>query len=125
MKKYNLSEIMKEAWNSYRKCGSNDFAAALRSAWKAAKAKALNDIVAVVKTVFNRRATVAVGTSWGEVCDFRATLWENYGKRRIYLEDTNTEKAYIDLADRSVHIITSRMGLVKTAVANFINSFEF
>lgn len=104
MKKYNLSEIMKNAWTMFRKGGS-DFSACLRKAWAMAKG--------LVKKQFNGSANLD---------GFEFSLWEKYGKRRIYVNNysghnNSNRGGYIDLDhNNSIHAA----GCVKSAAERFL-----
>lgn len=134
--KYNLSEIMKNAWATYRSdrrlrelapqqyrtSKPLAFADCLRMAWKKAKAIAACAISAT-KEAFTGSATINVPTCWGGIVEFAAKAWENYGKSRIYIEAGRTEKAYIDRADKSIHIIKSHGNLAQDAAERFLASY--
>lgn len=108
MKKYNLSKIMKDAWNLFReKFGS--FADCLRKAWAIAKVP--------VKKPFDGSVTIN---------GFEFNLWENYGKRRIYINNysgsnKSNRGGYIDL-DHNNYVRAT--GCVKFAAENFLRAYE-
>ena len=109
MKKYNLSEIMKNAWAMFRK-GGRLFADCLRKAWAIAKQPA--------KKQFDGNANID---------GFEFNLWEKYGKRRIYINNysgrnKSNQGGYIDLdCGNSVHAV----GCVKSAAERFILTYDF
>ena len=107
MKKYNLSEIMKNAWAMFRK-GGVSFSDCLRKAWAMAKG--------LVKKQFDGSANLD---------GFQFNLWEKYGKRRIYVNNysgrnKSNQGGYIDL-DRgnAVHAV----GCVKSAAERFLATY--
>lgn len=87
MKKYNLSKIMKRAWEIVRKL-KNTFAEALKMAWKIAK--------------FERHY---LDTEGGTVREGRMTfnIWEGYGYIRAYFTASwesryqNGKRRFLDL----------------------------
>lgn len=109
MKKYNLSEIMKNAWAMFRK-GGRIFADCLRQAWAIAKKPA--------KKHFDGNANIN---------GFEFNLWEKYGKRRIYINNysgrnKNNQGGYIDLDNgNDIHAV----GCVKGAAISFMMAYEF
>lgn len=107
MKKYNLSEIMKNAWAMFRK-GGILFADCLRKAWAIAKQPA--------KKQFDGNANID---------GFEFNLWEKYGKRRIYINNysgrnKSNQGGYIDL-DRNNYI--HAVGCVKGAAVRFLMTY--
>ena len=110
MKKYNLSEIMKNAWAMKKTNGNASFSDCLRKAW----AKAKN-----VKKIFDGSDSVMLN-------GFQFALWEKYGKRRIYINNYSGHNksnagGYIDL-DRGNKIVAT--GCVKFAALSFLNEYE-
>lgn len=118
--KYNKSEVMKRAWEMYKasKCYPLDnthtykgviyvarntpFAFFLHMAWFSAKQEAerAEEHAKRVenKTVFTGRETYKNGWNSADFC-----LWENYGKRRIYINGGRKLSGYIDLnADNKI-----------------------
>lgn len=81
--KYNLSEIMKRAWEVVRKTGTS-FAAALKFSWACAK-KALE-----IKTKEHRededcKVTFSVWAKYGKVrAYYRCNWWSNYSNSKSY-----------------------------------------
>ena len=108
MKKYNLSEIMKNAWAMFRK-GGKLFSECLRKAWAIAKGLAKNQF-----------------TGFANLDGFEFNLWEKYGKRRIYINNysgrnKNNRGGFIDLDCRnSIHA----SGCVKFAAERFLATYE-
>ena len=70
MKKYNLSEIMRNAWN-IRRVNNVSMSTALRAAWALAKA-------------MNKAEEVAAAIDWNT--KVKINDWMKYGKRRTYVE---------------------------------------
>lgn len=94
MKKFNLHEIMKNAWHEFKICKSLDgsiingavyhcaktFAECLRKAWAEAK-KAVKAAAALAERVaFHKGMTIDVN---GE--ELELNRWTNYGKDRLYV----------------------------------------
>lgn len=83
--KYDLSQIMKDAWKIVKKAGKN-FSEALKMAWRLAKA-----LVEVRKDDCEEDGTIEV------------SFWFNYGKARAYFTRSyvsiyqNKKRFYIDL----------------------------
>lgn len=97
MKKYNLSQIMKNAWNMVKTAGTT-ISAALKKAWAIAKCN--------VKKEFTGVALVGEGMS---IKMFKK--WSNYGKNRIYINRQDGKKSYgyIDL-DNGNQVVTTKDG---------------
>ena len=80
MKKYNLSEIMKRAWEIVRSAATT-MSAALKQAWKEAKEM-------MEKKQFTGFAKVLKEErDYGDCCYLYFKKWEKYGKSRIYVND--------------------------------------
>ena len=86
MKKFNLHEIMKEAWKMFKSIKKNGivkdytFAEALRWAWAEAK-KVVKAAAALAERVaFHKGMTIDVN---GE--ELELNRWTNYGKDRLYV----------------------------------------
>ncbi len=87
MKKYNLSNIMKRAWDLVKKAGMT-ISAGLKKAWKEAKKMEetlredviveLNNLIKNAAEVFNYEISERV--------------WEKYGKSRTYFKIIETRK---------------------------------
>lgn len=100
--KYNKSEIMKSAWVKFQNVGKNiygknkrTFADCLREAWAVAKVRVANaEKKASELSELSANKKDFSGKASFEGYFFK--LWENYGKRRIYIGDRG---AYIDLND--------------------------
>ena len=97
MKKYNLSQIMKRAWELVKKAGMT-ISSALKKAWKEAKSmkeqliKKLNEIVDEKNSHDNGYHYEAVVNDW-----------ENYGKSRTYF-------SIVETRDNSKHYSKTRYG---------------
>ena len=90
MKKYNLSAIMKRAWELVKKAGLS-ISEGLKKAWKEAK-KATKKIkfngYAAVPKLSNGETNPCIGTDYDRKCNYLYfSLWEKYGKKRIYIND--------------------------------------
>lgn len=87
MKKYNLSQIMKKAWETYRKFQSFatklSFSECLRRAW--AEAKKAVETVAVV-TLDTIKAAAHKLVMSGEYEDVTFREWHGYDKSRVYIK---------------------------------------
>lgn len=70
MKKYNMHEIMTNAWN-IRRVNNVSMSTALRAAWNLAKA-------------MNKAEDVAANIDWNT--KVKVNDWANYGKSRTYIE---------------------------------------
>lgn len=126
MKKYNLSKIMKRAWELVKAAGCK-ISAALREAWKEAK-EAMNKKVfekfAKVPVMYNGEVNPYIGTSNDSECNyFYFRRWERGPKRRIYINDYKGRTVgYIDMLDGSVSADT-RQGM-ETAYS-FLEMYAF
>lgn len=115
--KYNLSEIMKHAWRIVKSnCAGNTMSNALKIAWAAAK----RNLKAAA-----REAQRKTFDGYERIGDFTFSIWEKYGKRRIYINNHTsrnwrTQSGYIDL-DNDNHIVAT--GPVKTAAYNFLDAY--
>lgn len=87
MKKYNLSSIMKRAWELVKKAGMT-ISAGLKRAWKEAKEMEENTRNKVVKAI---EILIAEAT---DVYDYEISenVWEKYGKSRTYFKIIETRK---------------------------------
>lgn len=87
MKKYNLSKIMKRAWELVKKLGTT-ISCGLRNAWKEAKQeiKEKTDMVEILsKNLENMLSTENSGIKSGAFRKVSVNIWEKYGKKRAYL----------------------------------------
>lgn len=87
MKKYDLSAIMRTAWNTYRKFKSFlsplSFSECLRRAWAAAKSATVKVAEITLATV---KAAASKLISSGEYESISYREWSNYGMSRIYIK---------------------------------------
>lgn len=87
MKKYNLSSIMKRAWETFRKFKNFmpplSFAECLRRAWAEAKKATIKIAEITMATV--KAAAQKLVTS-GEYEEIRVSEWSNYGRTRVYIK---------------------------------------
>lgn len=86
MKKYNLSQIMKKAWETYKKfqkfVQKLPFAECLKRAWADAK-KALEKPAEITLATIKAAAHKLVES--GEYERISCSDWNNYGKSRVYI----------------------------------------
>lgn len=104
---YNKSEIMKNAWN-IRRTKNVSMSSALKEAWAVAKKPS--------KPVFD---------GYAEMDGFTFNLWENYGLRRIYVNNyTGRNKknsgGYINLDNMAI----AATGCVKDAARKFLDTYQ-
>lgn len=87
MKKYNLSNIMKRAWELVKKAGMT-ISEGLKKAWKEAKEMALSledKVLASVQELIDEASDVYN-------YDIKVNLWEKYGKSRTYIKVVETRE---------------------------------
>lgn len=97
MKKYNLSNIMKRAWELVKKAGMT-ISSGLKKAWEEVK---------TVKEKFEKKAKILKPGYDETRCSDSAylyfSLWEKYGKSRIYINDYKQRTlAYIDKTTKEI-----------------------
>lgn len=98
MKKYNLSEIMKRAWELVKKAGMT-ISSGLKKAWEEAK-DTKKHFAGYAKMVVVGRENFAVDDDSKYVS---AKLWEKAGMRRIYFNDYKRRTVgYIDCETKSI-----------------------
>lgn len=128
MKKYNLSNIMKRAWELVKKVGMT-ISSGLKKAWGEAKHTMIK---------FERYAKVAIvdangihnpncGTSNDDESNYLMfKLWEKNGYRRIYVNDYKRRTVgYIDCNNNnSIETEFSKGDFVET-MKYFISNYEF
>lgn len=121
MKKYNLSTIMKRAWELVKEAGMT-ISFGLKKAWSEAKAayeKIKFEGRAKIAIVENGETSPYIGTDLDEDSNYLIfKLWENNGKKRVYI---NTYKrrtvGYIDCDDNNKLVSEySRGFIVETAI---------
>lgn len=100
MKKYNLSKIMKRAWEIKRQDINNIFAICLEMAWTEEKNTkkdftGYQEIAIVSKGATNPN----IGTEYDSPCNYLTfKLWQKNNMRRIYMNDYKGRGCgYIDL----------------------------
>lgn len=128
MKKYNLSKIMKRAWELVKKSAMT-ISSGLKKAWEEAKRTMIK---------FERRAKVAIVDANG-ICNpncgkenddesnyLMFKLWEKYGRKRIYVSDYKTRTVgYIDCDNNNtIETEFSRGDFVET-MKYFVTNYEF
>lgn len=98
MSKYNKSEIMRAAWSIYRTLHAHDtdftFSAALKSAWRNAKAE-----IARAAEESAKAANDVIINGWDvtKLEKAGAKRWTKYGKDRLYLRGVGNELMGIKL----------------------------
>lgn len=108
MKKYNLSAIMKRAWELVKKMGMT-ISAGLKQAWAEAKAVAIKMLDRVIAELKDLIADAV------DCYDYRisTSVWEKYGRSRTYVKIIETRRyskhyavydfGYVDNMDDSYH----------------------
>lgn len=127
MKKYNLSNIMKRAWELVKEAGMT-ISAGLKKAWKEAKEvmeKIKFEGKAKVAKIVNGKHALGVGTEYDSECNyFTFNLWERGSKKRIYMNDYKRRSVgYIDVANGN-EIVTDNRYVEETAEW-FLQNYEF
>lgn len=98
MKKYDLSKIMKRAWELVKKA-SMTISSGLKKAWKEAKAMINFEAIAKVAIVDkNGETNPNIGTDHDDASNYLTfKLWEKNGRKRIYVNDYKRRTVgYID-----------------------------
>ena len=101
MKKFNLSAIMKRAWELVKKSGET-ISSALKKAWREAKSimEITRDyLIAELERLADTRNSFDNGFNYR----VKVNDWENYGKSRTYLSLIETRK-------HSKHYVTKKYG---------------
>lgn len=116
MKKYNLSAIMKRAWNLVKAAGMT-ISSALKKAWEEAK---------VMKEKFEKYAKVLkegnLGSSESDYFTFRR--WEKGNYRRIYVNDYKRRTVgYINIDTKEIEFYDTKEA--KSEMQRFIEKYEF
>lgn len=129
MKKYNLSNIMKRAWELVKKAGMT-ISAGLKKAWKEAKEimeKIKFEKTAKVAKIINGKQPMYVGTEFDSDSNyFTFNLWERGSLRRIYINDYRRRSVgYIDLNNNNVLETSFAKGEVVETANWFIENYEF
>lgn len=107
MKKYNLSKIMKRAWELIKTFGFG-ISEALKKAWKEAKStkeQLINKLEAIVEEK----------NSYDNGFHYEAVVsdWENYGKSRTYF-------SIIETRDNSKHYSKTRYGYFDNQTEEYV-----
>lgn len=129
MKKYNLSKIMKRAWELVKNSGMT-ISSGLKKAWKEAKDMANKikfEATAKVAKILNGESSPCIGTEYDSDSNyFTFNLWEKYGKRRIYINDYKRRSVgYIDLNNDNYLETEYSYGTVIETAEWFMNHYEF
>lgn len=114
MKKYNLSNIMKRAWELVKKAGMT-ISEGLKKAWKEVK-----EI-----TRFEGRARVEKSCeekdSESESSYLYFSKWEKYGKKRIYVNDY--KRRTIGYIENGSFVKVDNNGCTNAEVEHSVNTF--
>lgn len=129
MKKYNLSNIMKRAWELVKNAGMT-ISAGLKKAWKESKEimeKIKFEKTAKVAKIINGKQSMYVGTEFDSDSNyFTFNLWERGSLRRIYINDYRRRSVgYIDLNNNNVLETSFAKGEVVETANWFIENYEF
>lgn len=125
---YNMSKIMKRAWEFVKKAGMT-ISKGLKKAWEEAK-KAVKKIrfsgYARVAKIENGQKNPYIGTEYDSESNYLSfCLWEKGGRRRIYMNDYNHRAvAYIDLNTNEVVTGYAKGVAVETA-EYFLANYQF
>ena len=128
MRKYNLSNIMKRAWELVKKSAMT-MSSGLKKAWEEAKRTMIK---------FERRAKVAIVDANG-ICNpncgkenddesnyLMFKLWEKYGRKRIYVSDYKTRTVgYIDCDNNNTIETEFSKGDFVETMKYFVTNYEF
>lgn len=129
MKKYNLSKIMKRAWELVKTTGMT-ISSGLKKSWEEAK-KIMKKIkfegTAKVAKIVNGKQAMYIGTEFDSDSNyFTFNLWERGNKRRIYINDYQRRSVgYIDLNNGNALETSFSKGEVIETANWFINNYEF
>lgn len=127
MKKYNLSNIMKRAWSLVKETGAT-ISEGLKKAWNEAKKlqqKIKFNGKASIAKIENGKTSPYVGTEYDSESNYLYfSLWEKYGKKRIYINDYKMRSVgYIDCMNEN-KIYASTTNADETA-KYFLESYVF
>ena len=84
MKKYNLSKIMKRAWELVKKAGMT-ISSGLRKAWEEEKKAVKNALDEMYNNLNSMIANENSGIFSKNRQEVSVNIWEKYGKKRAYL----------------------------------------
>ena len=129
MKKYNLSNIMKRAWELVKKAGMT-ISAGLKKAWKEAKnimEKIKFNGNAKVAKIINGKKAMYVGTEYDSDSNYLTfKLWERGSLRRIYINDYRRRSVgYIDINNNNALETSFAKGEVVDTANWFMENYEF
>ena len=115
MKKYNLSNIMKRAWELVKKVGMT-ISSGLKKAWEEAKK--------IEKKIFRDHMKMMVPEADNNVVSIN--LWEKGNHKRIYFNDYKRRAVgYIDCTDRTAHYMDGFARMYIPAIDRFMKEYEF
>lgn len=129
MKKYNLSKIMKRAWELVKEAGMT-ISSGLKKAWEEAK-RAMEKIkfegTAKVAKIVNGKQAMHVGTEFDSDSNYLTfNLWERGSMRRIYINDYRRRSVgYIDLNNNNKLETAFSKGEVIETANWFVNNYKF
>ena len=129
MKKYNLSKIMKRAWELVKTTGMT-ISSGLKKAWEEAKTsmkKNKFERIAKVAKIINGKQAMYVGTEFDSDSNyFTFNLWERGNMRRIYINDYHRRSVgYIDLNNGNALETSFSKGEVIETANWFLDNYEF
>lgn len=129
MKKYNLSKIMKRAWELVKSAGMT-ISSGLKKAWEEAKRimeKIKFERTAKVAKIVNGKHSMYVGTEYDSDSNyFTFNLWERGNMRRIYINDYRRRSVgYIDINNNNALVTEYSKGEVIETANWFISNYEF
>lgn len=129
MKKYNLSKIMKRAWELVKSAGMT-ISSGLKKAWEEAKRimeKIKFERTAKVAKIVNGKQSMYVGTEYDSDSNyFTFNLWERGNMRRIYINDYRRRSVgYIDINNNNALVTEYSKGEVIETANWFISNYEF
>lgn len=129
MKKYNLSNIMKRAWELVKTAGMN-ISAGLKKAWKEAKKmgeKIKFEGRAKIAKIINGKANPYIGTEYDDESNyFTFNLWKKGNHKRIYINDYKRRSmGYINLNNNNYLETEYAGGEVVETAKYFIENYEF
>lgn len=130
MKKYNLSQIMKRAWELVKNFGIT-ISEGLKKAWREVKEMAEKikfASKAKVAKIHNGETNPYIGTEYDSDSNYLYfNIWEKHGKKRIYVDDYKGHSvAYIDCnRDNSIETDYGFKSEVYETVRCFVDRYEF
>lgn len=127
MKKYNLSNIMKRAWDLVKKYCMT-ISEGLKKAWEEAKSAAKKIVFTgkvLIAKLENGETNPYIGTEYDSESNYlHFSLWEKYGKKRIYINDYKMRSVgHIDCLDGN-RVNTDNKYVRETAIW-FVENYEF